>query len=1097
MPKEYSQSDSSASSPNPSQFGSSEIRLDNPQFTAQTAVAQQQNPFDMLQGVLQSALGVVGQDNKNKEAAIRGKMELAQAKYITQQRAYSEQERIKGDANEVISNEIVRDQTALDKLYAGGLFDLAGVQLTAFEESATSDRKKAWAAKERLQMDAHQRAYEARLEADSAGRSNTERALLMPALAQVNDAALELDILSEDAIANNKPTFYDNVSAESLQASLRDRLMKITVDPITGERRVGLTNWDVMSDASKQAVESQVVGQIGGSLARVMKQRGEIQQRLNTEALSTAVNGVSETLINGDMAYYNETQAAAALALDEGKISDVTAARFRRGMINDLARSYKSNDGFIGSMAAASELKGREAKGEISGEELVRGLSIVDKRVKTETERAIGLIESRGRAETPANDQNTLANIPELASNAALKEMGITVESALQFPDVAQLLGRLDERQARDIAAVQRDVDQQNRAEDVETIMGVQIRSTFNSINNIPGTAGYEAERLDLEKNAKDESLSPSVRKAYTTALLSLTRDNRASLEKERATGQKAFDIFEKEAAKAGRLGRIETAQTEKEIGAAFVWFDTLIKNDDKKLTEAELERVRVTRTLVSDTQSKMAQETTPEGRDGVMNAAIEEIKYRRTSVVEGSKEEEALAEAESILRGGSGGGGGYDATVNSVKTLVNDAFTASMKEETPEGRAKIFGEAITAVSVLRETAVEGSNNEKALSLAERQLQAAKSSGFTSTTTQTKFGLTDAQNVWQAATRQAKNFPPGSPEYNSVMGAAFDNMTRMGSFYPAAVKHLENLATQGGNDLATARNFILKSGALRGDPDIADMFFDQAPNLTRAVLLTQAQEKVAGKVLGEEALQANLKKVMERDAAKRSSSAFATTGQKEGAPDTAVAPLKFQAELQAAMEGVYKVSGLDMNGFTFNADDQQVFNTFFTEGLHSNLDANGVGNPAAAIVYAVNSMQMVGYSPRYNGGKVDFVYDPYQVVPVIVTTKDESGYIFGQGQNKENFDIVVKKTALAALKEHFSADFGSLDSIDGAVVDLVMDSNYMGSPDGGVPFNITLDTGRIILYTEYPAGRVPLIRRQDVDNYKSRKYKGISPSITP
>jgi hypothetical protein len=125
------------------------------------------------------------------------------------------------------------------------------------------------------------------------------------------------------------------------------------------------------------------------------------------------------------------------------------------------------------------------------------------------------------------------------------------------------------------------------------------------------------------------------------------------------------------------------------------------------------------------------------------------------------------------------------------------------------------------------------------------------------------------------------------------------------------------------------------------------------------------------------------------------------------------------------------------------------------------------------------------------------VYDPYQVVPVIVSTKDNSSFLFGEGQDKENFNIVVKKTALAALKSFSQEDFGSLDSADGVVVDLVMDSNYMGSPEGGVPFNITLPTGRVILYTQYPAGKVPLIRRQDVENYTPRKYKGISPSIAP
>ena len=883
MPKEYSQSDSSASSPNPSQFGSSEIRLDTPQFTAQTAVEQQQNPFDMLQGVLQSAVGAVTQSNKNKEAAIQGKLALAQAKYITQQRAYSEQARIKGDANEVISNEIVRDQTALDKLYSVGLFDLAGVQLTVFEEGATSDRKKAWAAKERLQMDAQQRAWEARLEADASGRSNAERALLAPALFQINSAALELDILSSDAIDNNKSTFYDNVRAENLQASLRDLLMKITVDPMTGERRVGLKDWDVMSDGSKQAIEAHVVQQISGSLGRVTAQRAEVRQRLATKELTATVNAVSQTVVDGDVGYLDEVWSSVNTAHDNEEISDATANKFRSGIINDIASSYNLNGGFAGTVAAAEELKRREATGEISGNELNRGLSIIDKRAKKEAERAVGVIESRGRAVTPENDQHTLASIPELASTATLKEMGITEESAMQFPDVMKALGKIDEDQARDIAAVERDVEQENRVNDTITILGIKIRDKFNIVNNIKGTEGYEAERASLEKSANDQTLSPRVRNEYASALVSLT------------------------------------------------------------------------------------------------------------SGVSSSK---------------------------------------------------------------------------------------------------GFGLTDAQDLWQATTRRAKDFPPGSPEYNAVMATGLDSMIRMGTFYPAAVKHLENIATQGGNNLTMARDFILKSGALRGEPATADMFFDQAPNLTRAVLLTQAQEKVAGKALGEETLQANLNKIMERDAAKRSSSAFVTTAKEEGASDTAVAPLKYQAQLQAAMDGVYGISGLDMNGFTYNADDQQVFNTFFTEGLHSNLGADGVGNPAAAIVYAVNAMQMVGYSPRYNGGKVDFVYDPYQVVPVIVTTENKSSSLFGEGQDKENFNIVVKKTALAALKALYPAEFGSLDSADGVVVDLVMDSNYMGSPEGGVPFNITLPTtGRVILYTKYPAGQVPLIRRKDVENYKKTQRK--------
>jgi hypothetical protein len=844
----------------------------------------------MLQGVLQSAVGVVNQSNKNKEAAIQGKLALAQAQYISQQRAYSEQARIKGDANEVISNEIVRDQTALDKLYSVGLFDLAGVQLTVFEEGATSDRKKAWAAKERIQMDAHQRAWEARLEADASGRSNAERALLAPALFQINSAALELDILSDDAINNNKSTFYDDVSAEILKASLRDYMMKITVDPMTGERRVGLKDWDVMSDGSKQAIEAHVVQQISGSLGRVTRQRAEVRQRLATKELTATVNAVSQTVVDGNVQYLDEVWSSVNIAHDNKEISDATANKFRSGFINALARSHSLNGGFAGTMAAAEELKRRQATGEISGNELNSGLLIIDKRAKKEAERAVGVIESRGRAVTPENDQHTLASIPELASTATLKEMGIAEESAMQFPDVMKALGKIDEDQARDIAAVKQIEVQQSRADDVETIMGLQIRSMFNFINNIPGTEGYEAEKAYLKKGMDDETLSPRVRKEYASALVSLT---------------------------------------------------------------------------------------------------------------------------------------------------------------------------------------SGVSSRKG------------------------FGLTDAQDLWQATTRRAKDFPPGSPEYNAVMATGLDSMIRMGTFYPAAVKHLENRATEGGNNLTVARDFILKSGALRGEPATADMFFDQAPNLTRAVLLTQAQEKVAGKVLGEETLQANLKTIMERDTAKRSSSAFVTTGKGEGASDTAVAPLKFQAELQAAMEGVYGISGLDMNGFTFNADDQQVFNTFFTEGLHSNLGADGVGNPAAAIVYAVNAMQIVGYSPRYNGGKVDFVYDPYQVVPVIVSTKDNSSFLFGEGQDKENFNIVVKKTALAALKSFSQEDFGSLDSADGVVVDLVMDSNYMGSPEGGVPFNITLPTGRVILYTQYPAGKVPLIRRQDVENYTPRKYKGISPSIAP
>ena len=884
MPKEYSQSDSSASSPNPSQFGSSEIRLDTPQFTAQTAVEQQQNPFDMLQGVLQSAVGVVTQSNKNKEAAIQGKMALAQAQYISQQRAYSEEARIKGDANEATSNEITRDQTTLDKMYAGGLFDLAEIQIGIFETSATSDRKKAWAAKERLQMDAQKRAWEARLEGESSKRSTAERGLLFSALAGVDKNGLEVNILTRDAIAFNKATFLDGVTAENVQAAVRDRLMNITVDPFTGERRIGLPSWDLLSEDSRKAVEAKVVSQIDSSLSLIMQQRTEVALRAETAVLQGTVSNVSNTMRDGTLSFWTETRASVQAAFDGGKISSTTYDKFNRSLIDDLAGFYKTDGGYAGAVAAMSEIKGMEVEKIISGAEANRAITIVGKRAVAEVKNAISLIEGRSLAATPENDQHTLANIPngKLASQAVMEVMGVSEETVLKFPEGVELLRNFDARQARDIAAVKQIEVQQSRADDVETIMGLQIRSMFNFINNIPGTEGYEAEKAYLKKGMDDETLSPRVRKEYASALVSLT---------------------------------------------------------------------------------------------------------------------------------------------------------------------------------------SGVSSRKG------------------------FGLTDAQDLWQATTRRAKDFPPGSPEYNAVMATGLDSMIRMGTFYPAAVKHLENMATEGGNNLTVARDFILKSGALRGEPATADMFFDQAPNLTRAVLLTQAQEKVAGKVLGEETLQANLNKIMERDAAKLSSSAFVTTGKGEGASDTAVAPLKFQAAFQEAMDGVHGISGLDMNGFTYNADDQQVFNTFFTEGLHSNLGADGVGNPAAAIVYAVNAMQMVGYSPRYNGGKVDFVYDPYQVVPVIVSTTDDSGYLFGPGQDKENFDIVVKKTALAALKSFSQEDFGSLDSADGVVVDLVMDSNYMGSPEGGVPFNITLPTGRVILYTQYPAGQVPLIRRQDVENYKKTQRK--------
>lgn len=973
MPKEYSQSGGQAS-PNPSQFGSAEIRLDNPQFTAQTAVDVGVNPFEQLQGILKSAVGASASYLQNKTNIVEGQMAVEQAKYVRNQRAMADQDRMERDKQEDIQRNIVRMQTQMHKFYATEMFKEADTTLTQIEEQATDDRTKSWAAQERLQM----QSAEAAALAKAANTTPVDRALTAALHKQVAERINRLRISEDEAARTGQPSAFANLSGDALLGALRDSIMlQDTNSPgFMGPDFVGLTGWYLLPQESRDQIEASIVNQAGTLALAVNASKQETRVRqANQEREDTAEN-VGPSLISGDTKLWEDAIASFRTDKVEEKISEQEEQRLTLKAFRAFGTHFKLEEGMVGAMAASSEIEARLKNGTITIDQANATISGIRGRIQDAFEHASGVVLGRAQA-VDKEDPNSLTHLEGSVVDEVLKVLGVTREDADRF-GLSDELSKLENKQAQEYRNVDKIAEADTRAADMATSLGFEIQADKVAIEFAEGSPEYIKALTELGEAAITYKDRPAVLATIVKAELRLKRDNRTYLAAEARTIKANMDH-----AAAGQ--------------------EMLIKQ-------------------------------------GVYEA----------------REDDRIQ-------------------VEQAKTLVNDTFTAAALEVNPDKRKALFREALGVIKGQRLDLQTTEYVHRQLSAAELSLTRGLVGG-TDLEKKTTYGTTHANEIWSATERLAKKVPV--EQQTSIFAQGYNTLISMGTWNAASVKHLEDLVVQGGNDPKLVMDVLKRSGALTGATGVSDMFWKNAPTAMRAGLLSQAAATV----------KTFRKRPPEQDAAawvshvdtaldmtKNQKSAF-TSGAKEGDDATAISPLTFKKQINAGLSEVYNLTGDNLTIHSFNADDRQVFDFLFNESLNSKTG----GDPVEAIAYATHGMKSLGYSAVKMDNKIDFVYDPYGVVPQDLSGVDNG--LFGAAGGTEGAQL-ARQVGLQAIKE-LVPELANLtaDQAQHLIIEFVNDDHFIRQEGGGVPFNVILPgkNGRVILYTDFPRDRVPVISRQDI-----------------
>ena len=414
-----------------------------------------------------------------------------------------------------------------------------------------------------------------------------------------------------------------------------------------------------------------------------------------------------------------------------------------------------------------------------------------------------------------------------------------------------------------------------------------------------------------------------------------------------------------------------------------------------------------------------------------------------------------------------------FSAKRDEARTIVNDTFTAALNEPDADKRKVIFSDALALIQSRRVDADTEATN-KVYSIAELSLTRGLK-GQTVESGKTTFGVTEANDITEAAFRVAKGLPLS--EQTGVFRQMYDSLIAGGTWNPRAIKHLEDLVKQGGNDTSMVMDVMKRSGALNGAPGVADMFQQNAPLAWTAALLSKADS--LSKAIDRQdptqdanrlAAHVTLAGRMLDEPSKPS--AFAT-GKKEGDDVDVLSPLLYNKQINEGLKTVYNLTGNNLTVYSFKSDDRQVFDVMFRQGLSANK------TPMEAIVLGVTGMKSLGYSAVKVGTKIDFVFDPYGVVPQDLESK-EPGW-FG-ADNSNDATKLGRKVALQALKT--LPQFASLtnDQADNLTIEWAMDDGYIRQENGGVPFNIIFPNGdRVNYYDDAWKGKAPVVSRKDVE----------------
>lgn len=975
MPKEYSQSGGQAS-PNPSQFGSAEIRLDNPQFTAQTAVDVGVNPFEQLQGILKSAVGASASYLQNKTNIVEGQMAVEQAKYVRNQRAMADQDRMERDKQEDIQRNIVRMQTQMHKFYATEMFKEADTTLTQIEEQATDDRTKSWAAQERLQM----QSAEAAALAKAVNTTPVDRALTAALHKQVAERINRLRISEDEAARTGQPSAFANLSGDALLGALRDSIMlQDTNSPgFMGPDSVGLTGWYLLPQESRDQIEASIVNQAGTLALAVNASKQETRVRqANQEREDTAEN-VGPSLISGDTKLWEDAIASFRTDKVEEKISEQEEQRLTLKAFRAFGTHFKRDEGMVGAMAASSEIEARLKNGTITIDQANATISGIRGRIQDAFENAVGVVFERAQA-VDKEDPNALTHLKGSVVDEVLKKLGVTRKDADRF-GLGEELSKLENKQAQEYRNVAKIAEADTRAADTVTSHGFEILADKVATDFAEGSPEYINALTELGEKAVIYKDNPTVLAAIVKAELRLKRDNRTYLAAEARTIKANMDH-----AAAGQ--------------------EMLIKQ-------------------------------------GVYEA----------------REDDRIQ-------------------VEQAKTLVNDTFTAAALEVNPDKRKALFREALGVIKGQRLDLQTTEYVHRQLSAAELSLTRGLKSGTADKDKKTTYGTAHANEIWSATERLAKKVPV--EQQTSIFAQGYNTLISMGTWNAASVKHLEDLVVQGGNDPKLVMDVLKRSGALTGATGVSDIFWKNAPTAMKAGLLSQADAAVkAFRNQSPEQDAATFASHVQTalDMTKNQKSAF-TSGAKEGDDPTAISPLTFKKQINVALSEVYNLTGNDLTIHSFNSDDRQVFDFLFNESLNSNTAG---GDPVKAIAYATHGMKSLGYSAVKMDNKIDFVFDPYGVVPQDLSGVDNG--LFGAAGGTEGAQL-ARQVGLQAIKE-LVPELANLtaDQAQHLIIEFVSDDHYIRQKGGGVPFNVILPgkNGRVILYTDFPRDRVPVISRQDI-----------------
>jgi hypothetical protein len=974
MPREYTQSGGQPS-PNPSQFGSAEIRLDNPQFVAQTAVDVGVNPFEQLQGILKSAVGASASYLQNKTNIVEGQMAVEQAKYVRNQRAIADQDRLAGDVREGIQRDIVRKQTQMHKFYASEMFDEADATLTQIEEQATDDTTKSWAAQERLQMQSAKAAALAR----ASGTSPVDRALTAALHKQVTERFNRMRISEDEAERTGQPSAFINLSGDALLGAIRDSIMlSETNSPgFVGPDSVGLTGWYLLPQESRDQIEASIVNQAGSLALDVNASRQEKRVRQENQAREDTAENIGASLVSGDTQLWEASIASYGEAESENKLSEQDKQRLTLKSFRAFGTHYMRDDGMVGAMAAASEIEARLKNGTITIEQANATVSGIQGRIKAAFEKATSAVQGRAQAVDP-EDPNSLVHLPGYVVPEVLKELGVTKEDAVKF-GLGEELGRLENKQAQEYRNVEQIAEQDASAARRVTILGFEIKADKVAADFVIGSPEYINALTELGEAAIVWKNDPLVLASITRAELRLKRDNRTYLATEARTIRENMDR-----ASAGQ--------------------EMLIK-------------------------------------EGVYEA----------------REDDRIQ-------------------VDQAKTLVNDTFTAAALEVNPDKRKALFREALGVIKGQRLDLQTTEYVHRQLSAAELSLTRGLTGGGADLDKKTTYGTTHANEIWAATDRSAKKVPV--EQQTAIYAQGYDTMIAMGTFNPASAKHLEALVTQGGNDTRLVMDVLKRSGALTGATGVSDIMWKNAPIAMKAALLSQADalaKAMRNQSPEQDAAALDAHVETAQNLTKGQKSAF-TSNAKGGDDATSIDPLTFKKQINAALSEVYDLTGDNLTIHSFNSDDRQVFDLLFNESLNSNTG----GDPVKAIAYATSGMRSLGYSAVKMDNKIDFVYDPYGVVPQDLS--DTSKSWFGESGGSEGAQL-ARQVGLQAIKE-LVPELANLtaDQSKHLIIEFVNDDHYIRQKGGGVPFNVILPGkgGRVISYTDFPRDQVPVISRQDI-----------------